>query len=198
VSPPWKAVFARHGTTDWNLERRYLGHTDMPLSDVGRSQAKELGKAVAHFCFDAIYSSDLRRAYETAAHVQQVIYKTTGILPSLTVDPLLREMNFGRIEGLTYEEATDRFPDEMRRWYENIETLPPPGGEESLTQVRDRMIMFMNQLARQEYRKVLIVSHGGTIRSWLSYMRQKPFWEVTIKHGQWIEYDVGEKGQKIG
>jgi broad specificity phosphatase PhoE len=193
VSHPFKVVFARHGATDWNVEQRFLGHTDLPLNELGRSQAKELGYGIANFTFDAIYSSDLRRAYDTATLAQEVIYEKTGKHHSITTDSRLREIHFGSIEGLTYEEAAAQYPEKMNQWYQRAESMPPPGGEESLTQVRDRVITFMNELALKNYGQVLIVSHGGAIRSWISHIQQKPFWEVSIKHGQWIEYEMKEE-----
>lgn len=191
---PKKFVFARHGVTDWNLERRYLGHTDQPLNELGKNQAKELGNDLINslFDFDSIYSSDLLRAYETAYEIQKTINDITGRWLRIVEDVRLREMDFGWIEGFTYEEALATFPEEVTRWYEQPETLPPPGGKESLCQVRSRVSSFMKEVSKQGYDCILIVSHGGAINSWLSHVGKKPFWEMSLGHGKWVEFESQE------
>lgn len=193
----WKAVFARHGTTDWNVEKRYLGHTDIPLNEIGRNEARLLGKELSRLALDAIYSSDLRRAYETAQIIRDEIQSATGHLHEIIVDARLREMHFGSIEGLTYEEALEQDADGVGAWYDHMETMPPPGGPESALQVRDRMVEFMSELGQKGYQWALIVTHGGAIRSWRSLMEKKRFWEdVSLKHGHWMECDVAREEAK--
>lgn len=190
--PLTKIILARHGATEWNAQRRYLGHTDQLLNERGRKQAKELGSALAHFHFDAIYCSDLRRARETAAEVQRAVFDAGLSRPPIISDARLRETDFGRIEGLTYEEAMARFPEEMTRWYEQIETLAPPGGKESLSDVRSRVCHFMKEVSGQDYSRILIVTHGGVINSWLAHIGKKPFWENPLKNGEWMECEGQE------
>ncbi|MDT3428930.1 broad specificity phosphatase PhoE [Paenibacillus forsythiae] len=184
-----KMILARHGATDWNEQRRYIGHTDQPLSELGRNQARGLGRALAHLDLDAIYCSDLRRACETACEVQQAACGEGRSLPPIIADARLREMDFGWIEGLTYEEAMARFPEEMTRWYGQMETLTPPGGTESLPGVRSRVCHFMKELSRRDYGRVLVVTHGGIINSWLAQIGKKPFWENPLGHGEWTEIE---------
>ncbi|MFD1773103.1 histidine phosphatase family protein [Paenibacillus rhizophilus] len=190
--PLTKIIFARHGATDWNAQRRYIGHTDQPLNELGRHQAKELGSALVHFRLDAIYCSDLWRARETACEVQRAVYDAGQSRPPLFEDARLKETDFGWIEGLTYEEAMARFPEEMTRWYEQMETQTPPGGKESLSDVRSRICHFMKEVSGQDYSRILIVTHGGVINSWLEHIGKKPFWENPLKHGEWTECDGQE------
>ncbi|WP_025690793.1 histidine phosphatase family protein [Paenibacillus zanthoxyli] len=190
--PLTKIILARHGATEWNTQRRYLGHTDQPLNELGRKQAKELGSALAHFHLDAIYCSDLRRARETACEVQRAVCGAGRTQPPLIADARLRETDFGWIEGLTYEEAMARFPEEMTRWYEQIETRTPPGGKESLSDVRSRVCHFMKEVSGQDYGRILIVTHGGVINSWLAHIGKKPFWENPLRHGEWTECEGQE------
>src|ERR671936_1145808 len=103
-------LLARHGETDWNRARRWQGHADRPLTERGRAQAAELAARLAEIPLDAVYSSDLRRARETAAAVAR-----RKELPVFELREL-REVDVGSWEGLTRDEAEARFPDGFRRW----------------------------------------------------------------------------------
>src|SRR6185437_6606991 len=92
-------LLVRHGETDWNAERRYQGHADVPLNDRGVEQARELAEQLAGERIDAIYSSDLSRAHATA----EIVGERLGV-PVVT-DPDLREIDVGAVEGLTFEES---------------------------------------------------------------------------------------------
>ena len=95
----------RHGETDWNVARRIQGHTDIPLNHTGLEQARLLAQSLADEQFDAIYSSDLGRARQTAEAVAHRLHQTVRL------DPLLRERHYGEFQALTYDEARARFPD---------------------------------------------------------------------------------------
>src|SRR5512143_229699 len=95
----------RHGETDWNVERRIQGHTDIPLNETGRAQALAMAFNAAHQRFDASYSSDLSRARETAQALAQREGHEVKLLPQL------RERHFGLFQGMTAAEAAARFPD---------------------------------------------------------------------------------------
>src|SRR5579862_1895349 len=103
-------LLARHGETDWNVERRWQGHADTPLNDTGRAQARSLGEELADEPIDAVFSSDLRRAHETA----RLVAEPRGL--SVIAIPDLRERNFGSAEGLTTEEIQTRFPGVELAW----------------------------------------------------------------------------------
>src|SRR5690349_8413010 len=93
----------RHGETDWNVEERFQGHLDIPLNDNGRNQARELGQKMKHFGLEAIFSSDLCRASETAQIVAQ------SINVPIFKDPRLREAHLGQAQGLTRTEIESQF-----------------------------------------------------------------------------------------
>ncbi len=97
-------LLVRHGETDWNRERRVQGHSDRPLNSTGMAQAEALVEELADEPIDAVYSSDLARAFDTAQGVASA--------RALHVQPLpeLREKNFGTWEGLTDTEIRARFP----------------------------------------------------------------------------------------
>jgi probable phosphoglycerate mutase len=150
-------LLARHGETDWNSERRWQGHADRPLNDIGREQARELAETLADRAIDVIYSSDLVRAHETA-----LIVGTRLRLP-VEVDTGLREVDVGDWAGrlLTEIEAVD--PEGFRRWQQGHKAW---NGGESYEEMGERVVAAVLRLAeRHPGQTVLIVSHGGSIRA---------------------------------
>ena len=103
-------LLARHGESDWNRARRWQGHADRPLTDLGRRQARELAERLAGVELDAVFSSDLRRASETA----EIVARSQGL--DVTTMPELREVDVGSWSGLTRTEAEERFPEAYVRW----------------------------------------------------------------------------------
>ena len=150
-------LLARHGESDWNHAGRWQGHADRPLTDLGLGQARELAERLASTELDAVYSSDLERARETAAIVAEP--------HDLRVRELrgLREVNVGSWSGLTRAEAEERFPDAYRRWLD--------GGEgwddgETYEQLSERVVGSVFEIAtRHPADRVLLVAHGGSIRA---------------------------------
>ncbi len=111
----------RHGLTAWNAERRYQGHSDLPLLPGEASGLAELRREMAGVDFAAVYVSDLRRCRETLA------WARPDLLDSALQDPRLREMNFGRWEGQTYEMLKDN--ERYRTWIDDPQAATPPDGE---------------------------------------------------------------------
>jgi broad specificity phosphatase PhoE len=147
-------ILARHGETDWNREGRFQGHADPPLNERGREQAHALAQLLDHEPLDAIYSSDLRRAHETA----QIVAEQKG-LPVL-VDPELRERDVGPWTGLTLSEIEQRFPEQIRLWREG--TISAGETRESLGA---RVVEAARRIARAHPDgHVLVVTHGGAAR----------------------------------
>ncbi len=155
---------ARHGETDWNRVGRWQGHTDVPLSPVGRDQAVALGARLRIVApgIAALHASDLSRATETAL----IVGRALG-LSDVTRDPGLRERAFGRFEGLTRQECESRFADAWAQ-YQADPTRMPPGGEAN-EDVIERMIAAVRRAAESAAAgtSLLIVSHGGAIRALL-------------------------------
>jgi broad specificity phosphatase PhoE len=150
-------LLARHGESDWNRARRWQGFSDRPLTARGRAQAAELAQRLADIALEAVYSSDLQRARDTAAAVAAA----QGV--ELTQTENLREVDVGSWAGLTREEAERRFPEGFRRWQ--------AGGTgwddgETYGEMSARVLTAVNEIARRHERgRVLIVSHGGPIRA---------------------------------
>lgn len=147
----------RHGETDWNVEGRYTGHSDIPLNARGLEQAHELAKSLQPVRFEAIYSSDLARALKTA----QLISMETGA--PLTIDTRLREIDQGDWEGMHFEEIRDRFAQKLRQRRKRPLDIAAPGGE-TVRQVRQRVLAALGDILRQHPQgRIAIVSHGLTL-----------------------------------
>ena len=150
-------LIARHGQSDWNQEKRWQGHADRPLTERGREQAQALADRLAHIELDAVYSSDLQRARDTAA----VVAESQGL--ELRQLPELREVDVGSWSGLTRAEAEERFPEGFTRWRDGY-----PGWEDGETYeaMTDRVLRAVDEIAAEhEGGRVLVVSHGGPIRA---------------------------------
>lgn len=141
----------RHGTTEWNLLGKMQGHIDIPLAEVGRMQARMLGRRLAaEKTWDGIITSDLQRAKETAL----IISEETGI-PVTGTDQRLRERSFGQLEGTTTEER-------IASWGEGWRELDL--GLESDKSLLSRWDQFYEQtLSEHHGKRLLVVSHGGYI-----------------------------------
>jgi alpha-ribazole phosphatase/probable phosphoglycerate mutase len=150
-------LIARHGQSDWNQEKRWQGHADRPLTDRGREQAQALADRLAHIELDAVYSSDLQRARDTAA----VVAESQGL--ELQQLPDLREVDVGSWCGLTRDEAEERFPEGFVRWHDGY-----PGWEDGETYeaMTERVLRAVDEIAAEhDGGRVLVVSHGGPIRA---------------------------------
>jgi phosphoserine phosphatase len=150
-------LLARHGESDWNRAKRWQGFADRPLTDLGREQAVALAKRLGDTELDAVYSSDLQRARDTA----EIVARSKGLRVETTPD--LREVDVGSWSGLTRAEAEARFPDAYARWLQ--------GGEgwddgETYEEMSRRVVAAIVRVAAQHPNgSVLVVAHGGSIRA---------------------------------
>jgi broad specificity phosphatase PhoE len=156
---------ARHGETEWNRIGRWQGATDIPLSDVGRAQARLLADRLRDRRIARVHASQLSRALETA----QIIAARLGA-PAPTADPRLRERGYGAFEGLTREECAERFPGIWEQYLADRRAVPP--GAEPQAEVAERIIAAMTEIAAEvegqsEPGATLVISHGGVIRSFI-------------------------------
>ena len=148
-------VFIRHGETD--LAGRFCGHSDPELNAAGESQAKILAEQVAALGIDRIYSSDLRRASQTAAQLARQI----GI--EIETRPDLREINFGLWESLHWQDVQEQFPSEANRWMKDFPKICAPEGEayESFTARIDAAMVSL--LRHSSARITAVVTHRGVM-----------------------------------
>lgn len=154
-----RVLLVRHGETDWNVALRLQGHTDIVLNARGRAQAQRLRQALAGETLDAVYSSDLQRAWATA----QAIAEATGA--PLHPETALRERGFGCFEGLTLAEIEARWPEAARRWRTRDPGFGPDGGE-VLQDFFTRCVTAAQRLAaRHAGGSIALVAHGGVLDS---------------------------------
>lgn len=152
-----RIIAIRHGETDWNASGRIQGHTDIALNRTGRWQAQRLAQALADEPVQAVYASDLARAWSTA----QAVAQAAGA--SLTAEVGLRERHFGHFEGATFDEIERRWPDQAERWRRREPDFAPGGGE-SLRDFQARCIGAVERLAARHRGQVMtIVAHGGVL-----------------------------------
>ena len=154
-------LLARHGETDWNAERRFQGHADRPLTDLGRAQAEALAERLARAPIAAVYASDLSRARETA----EIVARRHGLAVTPRAD--LKEVDLGSWSGLTTAEAEERFPQEYLDWRER--GRPGWTGGETYEEMRTRALAAVLEIgAGHPNETALVVAHGGTIRALLA------------------------------
>jgi alpha-ribazole phosphatase len=172
-----RLLLVRHGLTDWNIQNRFQGQTDIPLNQPGIQQAQTLGRRLAKDAINHIYTSDLERARQTAAQI--AAHHTCP----LHVDPALREIHFGEWEGLTYPQIQAGHHQRFAEWWSNLLEIPAPRGE-SLTQLAGRIRSFLDRLvAQHQGQDILMVAHGGPLQVLLCLALNIPldkFWQFHI------------------
>ena len=163
----------RHGQTKSNLDRRFQGTRDIPLDEKGHYQGDLLGQAMKDFPVDAVYTSPLSRARETAEEIAKYH-------PGIPVIPCkaLEEIHAGIIEGELLDEIPKKFPDTFRCMSIDIGHLRYPGGE-SAREVYDRVAGAIGDIVEANRGKtIVVVSHGFSIQTYLHYASGKPFEEM--------------------
>jgi probable phosphoglycerate mutase len=159
VTQARRVVLLRHGRTAWNASGRFQGQLDSPLDQVGRVQVLAAAVAVAPMQPDALVTSDLERALDTARAV------SVEAAREVEIDPRLREIQLGDWQGLTRPEAKERFPDEYARWQAGEDARR--GGGETYAEVGVRAAQCVEErLDKLEPGALLLaVTHGGTARA---------------------------------
>ncbi len=155
---PVLLYLVRHGETDWNLQHRIQGITDIALNGTGRVQAAATGELLARRGWDAVISSPLSRAHETASIIARALSKVQPDLPAPTTNDALVERNYGVAEGMTYQQIESRFPGDTF-----------VDGQEARSAVVARVMPALMEIAETHPgQSVIVVSHGGVIRSVLN------------------------------
>jgi len=150
-------ILVRHGQTDWNIERRFQGHTDIPLNQVGIDQARALAATMNGNPIAAVVSSDLSRAAQTAS----ILAENRNV--SIIIDQRLREIYMGAWEGRTWMDVKTNLPEEIKELQSNPVYSRAEGGE-SLAELTDRLRDFADDMAKTFAGKtVLVVSHGLSV-----------------------------------
>jgi probable phosphoglycerate mutase len=164
---PIRVVLWRHGQTDWNVENRFQGHSDIPLNKVGQYQASEAAKVLAALRPDRIISSDLIRAQETAAALAAL----TDI--KVEINPNLRETDGGLWEGKLASENRATHGELFANWYEGGDEPAGVTGERR-SDVAKRAVAVIEKEMTNFSGTIVFVTHGGTVRSVLGSILKLP------------------------
>jgi probable phosphoglycerate mutase len=150
-------LIVRHGETHWNVAGRLQGHLDSPLTPVGRAQADAVAQRLAAERLDALYTSDLGRARDTAAPIERATGRTA------LREPGVRERCYGIFESLTWGEIEAQYPREFARLASRDPAYGVPEGESALA-FRDRVLAALAGIAaRHPGERVGVVTHGGVL-----------------------------------
>jgi 2,3-bisphosphoglycerate-dependent phosphoglycerate mutase len=156
-------VLVRHGQSLWNLENRFTGWVDVPLTEKGAAEARRAGEVLKGFRFDVAYTSALTRAQETL----RILLETMGAQLPIIRDQALNERHYGDLQGLNKEDTAKRYgADQVKLWRRSYD-VPPPNGE-SLEMTAKRTLPFFERCIAGDLRlgkNVLVVAHGNSNRS---------------------------------
>ena len=171
-----KLIIVRHGQTQMNVEGIFFGKLDPGLNEMGRVQSKKAGDILKKHGYDAIYSSDLVRASETAELVNYL--KLT-----IKFDKRLQEIDFGIFEGLSYKEIKEKYPVECKKSKNEWKTFDFVTGE-SLERLQSRAVEFVESLDKTKNN--LVVTHWGVINcilSWYFSDKLESYWKYSVENG---------------
>ena len=190
----YRLVLWRHGQTDWNRQRRFQGHSNVDLDEVGQQQAEVAAQALAQTAPDAIVTSDLARAQQTAAALSRI----TGLTSKTDVD--LRETNAASWEGLTHEEIMQRDGDVFRSWLLNP-AVRPGGTGETAVEVGQRASAAVERhvASLPPGSTLVVVTHGGSARALTGQLLEWPleYWRriSVLGNCSWAELRHGPDGR---
>ncbi len=189
-------VLIRHGESQWNLENRFTGWVDVPLSPRGEQEAREAGEKLRTFRFDHAFTSVLTRAIKTLEIVLDVIGQSG--LPVVR-DQALNERMYGDLQGLNKAETAEKFGEAQVKLWRRSYDVRPPGGE-SLQDTADRVLPYYREhiwprLAKGE--TLLVVAHGNSLRALVMHLDQlsrEEVLELNIPTGAPLLYELDDEG----
>lgn len=186
-----RLFLVRHGVTEYNLTRRFAGYSDVELNDEGYQQVEKLRDSLANEKIDVAYSSDLQRALVTA----EVICAEHSV--DIIACPELRECNYGEVEGLTFQEINERYPEVAKLVVNFNLSLSFPGGE-SFEEFIERTVKFLDRLDNHELSEtILIVSHSGPLRTLACHLLgvgQNCWWQLRFDNASLSIIDTYPRG----
>ncbi len=165
-----KLILIRHGQSIWNLENRFTGWVDVPLTQLGREEARAAANRLRGIEIHVAYTSALRRAQ----HTLDEILATLGMDVPVIRDQALNERHYGDLQGLNKEDTAKKYgPEQVKIWRRSFD-VPPPGGE-ALKQTAERTLPFFDRCIMGDIRQgknVLVVAHGNSNRSIVMQLEQ--------------------------
>ncbi len=189
-------VLIRHGESQWNLENRFTGWVDVPLTPKGEEEARSAGEKLKTFQFDCAFTSVLMRAQNTLRIVLDIIGQAA--IP-ITEDKALNERMYGELQGLNKAETAKKFGEEQVKIWRRSFDVPPPGGE-SLKDTAARVLPYFESQIRPKLlakKAVLIVAHGNSLRSLVMHLEdlsREAVLELNIPTGAPLFYDLDDRG----
>ncbi len=189
-------ILLRHGESQWNLENRFTGWIDVPLSPRGEAEAREAGAKLAGRRIDAVYTSILRRAIDTATIA--LAAAGIGTLPTFR-DAALNERMYGELQGMNKAEAAARFGAEQVKLWRRSYDVRPPGGE-SLADTAARVLPYWEARLLPELRagrNLLVVAHGNSLRALVMHLdglTRDQVLALEIPTGMPLLYTLGPDG----
>jgi 2,3-bisphosphoglycerate-dependent phosphoglycerate mutase len=193
-------ILLRHGESQWNLENRFTGWVDVPLSPKGEAEARAAGEKLRGRRIDKLYTSVLVRAIETA----RLALEAAGVGPVPTErDAALNERMYGDLQGLNKAEAATRFGTEQVRLWRRSYDVRPPGGE-SLADTAARVLPYWRDHLLPDLaagKNLLVVAHGNSLRALVMHldgMTRDQVLGLEIPTGVPLLYEIGPGGAPLG
>jgi len=194
-----KLVLVRHGQSQWNLENRFTGWVDVPITPLGESEAHRAGKELKGIKFDVAFTSELQRAQQTLAIILEEIGQKD--LP-VKKDKALNERHYGDLQGLDKAETAKKYGDaQVHIWRRSFDVQPPNG--ESLKDTAARTLPYFDAHilpAVKAGKNVLVSAHGNSLRAILMELEKltpEQIMQVNIGTCLPIYYDIGPKGEVL-
>ena len=192
-------VLLRHGESQWNLENRFTGWTDVPLSEKGVQEAKEAGEKLKGYTFDHAFTSVLKRAIDTLTIVLDVTGQKT--IP-IDYDQALNERHYGDLQGLNKAETAQKYGDaQVKLWRRSFDVQPPNG--ESLKNTLERVLPYWESKILPCVKKgerLIIAAHGNSLRSLVMHLdnlTREQVLELNIPTGVPLVYEFDDKGLPV-
>jgi len=194
-----RLVLLRHGESQWNLENRFTGWVDVPLTPRGIQEAKNAGDKLRGFTFDRAFTSVLARANETLRLVLEGIGQLN--IP-VVKDKALNERMYGELQGLNKAETAKKYGEAQVKIWRRSYDIPPPGGE-SLKDTAERVLPYYEQTIKPYLLKgetILIAAHGNSLRALtmeLEQLSREQVLELNIPTGAPVLYELDETGKVV-
>ena len=194
-----RLILLRHGESQWNLENRFTGWVDVPLSPRGIQEAKDAGEKLRSFTFDRAFTSVLARANETLRLVLEIIGQT-GI--PIEKDKALNERMYGELQGLNKDETVKKYGEAQVKIWRRSYDVPPPGGE-SLKDTAERVLPYYEQTIKPYVLKgdtILVAAHGNSLRALIMELEQlsrEQVLELNIPTGAPLLYELDGTGKVV-
>lgn len=194
-----KLILVRHGQSLWNLEDRFTGWVDVPLTEQGREEARRAGQKIATLGVDVAYTSGLARAQ----HTLQIILDTMGVEIPVIKDPALNERHYGDLQGLNKKRTAEKYGAEQVHIWRRSYNVPPPNGE-SLEMTAARTIPFFERCILGDIaqgKNVLVVAHGNSNRSIvmdLDKLSEEEVLALNLGTAVPVVYDLSPEGEVLG